>query len=79
MYSLLNMLAMKVRMANADATGNRLNALEIWLGYFLIAVRTTIFLLELPTRLKRYKNVKTKELFFIPCSFFCFCYWRALS
>ena len=50
MYSLLNMLAMKVRMANADATGNRLNALEIWLGYFLIAVRTTIFLLELPTR-----------------------------
>ena len=37
MYSMLNTLAMNVRMANADATGKRLNALEIWLGYFLKA------------------------------------------
>ena len=27
----------KVKRANADATGKRLNALEIWLGYFLKA------------------------------------------
>jgi hypothetical protein len=32
--------AKNVKNANAVATGNRLNALEIWLGYFLKASST---------------------------------------
>ena len=35
---------MVVKMANATASGNRLNALEIWLGYFLIAVKSILSL-----------------------------------
>ena len=34
---------MKMRNVNADAVGKRLNALVIWLGYFLIAAKTIIY------------------------------------
>ena len=36
---------MNVNKANAVATGNRLNALEIWLGYFIILCRKFALLL----------------------------------
>lgn len=35
--------AMVENTANNDASGNLLNAVEIWLGYFLIAAKTMIY------------------------------------
>lgn len=40
------MNATDVKNANAMATGNRLKALEIWLGYFLNVSSTMVFLFE---------------------------------
>ena len=34
---------MKVMKANTDASGNRLNVVEIWLGYFLNLVKSIIY------------------------------------
>ena len=37
------MIIKNVKNAKAHATGKRLNAVEIWLGYFLIAVKSMIY------------------------------------